>query len=994
MKKALLISLLITLGSQICLAQIGELVFTDITVEDGLSNNRVLCITQDSLGFMWFGTYSGLNRYDGYESKIYKHDPNDPESLSWDYIWSMQEDNKGNLWIGTDAGGLNRFDKEREKFIRYESDDSDSTGISRNEFISTIYEDKQGKLWIGTGRGLHWYDAENDKFIRYTYAINDTHQLSSEFVTYLYEDSRNNFWVGTWHEGLKLLDRTNRTVKQFKHDPEISGSISNNLIYSIFEDQSGLLWIGTDNGFDRFRFSGKNTIFEHYRTSISPQISAKKIFDLYERAGIEKLTNAYQESDYIDKNGNIWIGTTLAGIKFYNPMHNAFNSYKYQPCIPGGLNNSSVLAFHADANGSLWIGVDHGGLHRYNRTNHTFTYYPLEPQAPGNPFDENVMTIEEDSRGDLWIGTWARGAYKFNRKSGKSIHYMPEVGHAESLSDPNVSAILEDSRQNIWLGTFGGGLNRYDRENDKFIRIPGIYEQITIIYEDRPKNLWICTTDGLYLFDSSNNTAKLWQHDANNKQSLSDNDICSIFEDNRGDLWIGTSYGLNLFNREKDIFTVYYEKDGLPHNGIYGILEDDNGSLWLSTPKGISKFDPVNKTFTNYDASDGLQGDQFNVNACLKSITGELIFGGTNGFTIFHPDSIKENKNIPPVVITDFKIFNKTVQPGDENSPLKKQICLTKKITLQHHQHSFSFKFAALDYLNPKKNQYKYILEGFNEDWVETDAKMRVATFTNLDPGEYVFRVKGSNNHGVWNEAGAAIKIIIIPPCWQTWWFRILVFLAVIGIIFALHSYQVSRRLEMERMRIRIASDLHDDVGASLTKIAVHSEIIQTTPNPQKIIPSAKKIGDVSRDIITTMSDIIWSIDARHDTIGDLLDRMHDFVLSTLSSQQIKVTFNNHGLDHSKKISVDKRQNIYLIYKEAINNIAKHARASEVNIQIENVESEFRMIITDNGKGFAADQKQVGHGLKNMQMRAKRMGAKLVLKCDKGVQIILNMKAI
>ena len=987
-------------------AQVGALDFRAITTENGLSNNYVSCITQDSQGFIWFGTGYGLNRYDGIDFKIYFHDPKDPESITWNGINSILEDNMGTLWIGTGGRGLNRFDKEQEKFIAYWSDKNDSTSLSDEDGIQ-VYEDRQGRLWVGTLYGLNLYDRENDQFIRYTHNMNDENSITREPITCMYEDSRNNFWVGTSGGGLELFNRKTGKAVHFRNNPENPNSICSNVVRSIFEDRKSVLWIGTDSGYDSLTFSGDSPIFKHVKTAdgMSSQIASKKVFDLYVRKGSDQLINAYQTVDFTDNRGNIWIGTAYEGVKFYNPLRDVFNTYKYRHDDPNGLKNRSVTAICEKSDGNLWIGVINGGLHLYDRKKNSFTYIPLDQKNPNNPYDESALTIKEDSYGDLWIGTWGKGVYRFEKKSGKSIHYIPDENNPESLNCP-IRYIFEDSRKNIWLGTSGGGINLYNRKNDSFsqITLSGMSDTfiesfdlskiVYYIYEDSKENLWFCTGWGLFLFNRDSKTVKNWVHDRNDSTTVSGLHVQLIYEDRKGNLWVGTWYGLNLFNRGNDTFTRFETRDGLPSDNISGIVEDNNGNLWLSTSNGISKFNPINKTFKNYDVNDGLQGQNFNDRAFAKLKTGEFIFGGKDGFTIFHPDSIKDVESIPPVVITDFQIFNKTVNPGDKDSPLKKSISLTDEIILPYYQHSISFEFAVLDYINPKSNKYKYMLEGLHKDWVETTADHRIAAFTNLHPGKYIFRVIGANNKGVWNNKGASINITITPPFWQTLWFRIIIVLLAAGLIYALHSYRLKRQLEIERMRIRIASDLHDDVGASLTKIAVHSEIIQTTSNAQKVKPSAKKIGEVSREIITTMSDIVWSIDARNDTIGNLLDRMHDFVANTLSSRQIKVTFNTKGLESSKKIPVDKRQNIYLIFKEAVNNIAKHAKASQVDIQINNDEQGFRMNIKDNGKGFDVSQKQIGHGLINMKMRAKRINAKLTIHCDQGMIIELTMKSI
>jgi signal transduction histidine kinase/ligand-binding sensor domain-containing protein/DNA-binding response OmpR family regulator len=809
----LTIALLSVFSCQISFAQPGSLNFRNITMEDGLSNNSVLSITQDSQGFMWFGTLDGLNRYDGYRIKVYENDPDDPDRISFKYVMSIFEDSKGILWIGTGFRGLKRYDKERDRFISYRLDANDSTSISSNHFIEALYEDKQGDFWIGTMHGLNKYDAENDRFIRYTNTIVDSSGIRPEYITCIFEDSKDNFWLGTKGGGLILFDRESRTALRFKHDPGNSRSINNNYISSIFEDECCDLWVGTDKGYNRLKYVQEELFFEQHKKGLPPKITSKKVLDLYERMGSSGIRDAVLQADYIDNQGNIWIGTLYGGVKFYNTAQNVFHTYKFQSRDTGGLNNRSVMALYERSDGNLWIGVDHGGLHLLNRKTNSFTHYPLNPEEPDDPFDENITDIEEDSYGNLWISTWTRGAYKIDLKSGRSTHYTLEPDNPSSLNCPILYTIYEDRRKQLWIGTYGKGLSLYDRENDCFIASTEIYQHfVRKFYEDSQGNLWIGTNPGLFLYNRESKTFKEWLSDPNDNSSLSNPWISAVIEDRSNNLWIGTFYGLNRFDRENDIFETFTKKDGLADNNIHGILEDEKGHLWVSTNYGLSKFDPVNKTFKNYDVNDGLQGDQFNPNACVRTQSGELIFGGTNGFTLFHPDSIKDIESIPPVVLTDFRVFNKTVSPGDKKSPLQTAVYLTDEILLSHHQHSISFEFAVLDFINPKNNKFKYILEGFNKDWIETDADHRVATFTNLDPGEYVFRVLGANNKGIWNTEGVSIKIVLTPPWYQTLWAYLLYALFTIALVYFFWRAQL-RRIHLRnelKMKQFEAQKLHE----------------------------------------------------------------------------------------------------------------------------------------------------------------------------------------
>jgi signal transduction histidine kinase/ligand-binding sensor domain-containing protein/DNA-binding NarL/FixJ family response regulator len=930
MKSQFIICLLNVFYFQISLAQVGNLYFKDITTEDGLSNNLVTCITQDSMGFMWFGTAYGLNRYDGNEFKIYYHDPKDPQSISWNAISSILEDSKGNLWIGTGGRGLNRFDRDQDKFISYRYDKDDSTSLSNEDELAAVYEDRQGQLWIGTSYGLNRYNAEKDNFIRYTHIIGDTNSINPEPIRCIYEDSRNNFWVGTYGGGLELFDRETGKVIHFMHDAENPNSIRDNYICSIFEESGDTICIGTDNGYDRMFYSNDKAIFKHVKNTkaISTEVSSTEVFDFYERPGSKKLINAYQEAEFIDNFGNIWIGTRYEGVKYCNNSCNFFQTYKYKDDEPGGLKNRSVLAICETSDGMIWIGVDHGGLHLYDRGENTFTYVPLDPQEQDNPFVESIMTIEEDNFGDLWVGTWGKGAYRLEKKSGIWIHYIPEENKNNCLNFPIVGSILMDNRQNIWLGTVGGGVNIYDRKNDSFNQITelrgndaytesfGLSKIIYQIYEDNEENLWFCTGWGLYLFDRDNKIFKNWVHDRNDTTSISGLHVQLAYEDSKGNLWVGTWLGLNLFNRKDGTFTRYETKDGLPSNDINGILEDNHSNLWISTSYGISKFDPENETFKNYNVDDGLQGQKFNARAFAKLKTGEFVFGGTNGFTIFHPDSIRDFKTIPPVVITNFRIFNKSVRSGDNDSPLQKDICLANEIILPHYKNSISFEFAVLDYVNPVNNKYKYFLEGFHKDWVETSSDHRVAAFTKLNPGTYVFRVKGSNGKGVWNNEGAKVKIIITPPWWKTTLAYILYILLTGFIIWVIWKTQLRRvhlrhELEMkqfetdklqelDQMKSRFFANISHEIRTPLTLILGPLEQIISEASKEKLKKQIQIMSRNGRNLLRLINQLLdfsklesgrMSLKAREINIVPLLKGMVYSFDSLAKRKRIKLTF-------------------------------------------------------------------------------------------------------
>jgi signal transduction histidine kinase/ligand-binding sensor domain-containing protein/DNA-binding response OmpR family regulator len=949
MKRQILFIIFSVFSLQLCYPKAGALDFRDITMEDGLPSNLVNCITQDTVGFMWFGTAFGLCRYDGNDFKIYHHDPKDPDGLTWNTISSILTDSQGTLWVGTGGRGLNRFDQEQEKFIAYRYDENDSTSLSNEDYIH-VYEDRQGRLWVGTMYGLNRYDAQNDRFVRYTHDSNDPSSISSKYINYIFEDSKSRFWVSTNGDGLELFDReTGKVVHHFKHNPEDTLSIRDNFIVSIFEDDEHDLWVGTDQGFDRLVYYDGRALFKHVGNTkdLSPYISRKKVIDLYKRKGSHTLIHSGLRADFEDNEGNIWIGTLHDGVKFYNPLRDDFITYKYRFGDPDGLNNRSVLAVCEQSGGNLWIGVDEGGLHYYDREKDSFKYVPLDPQKPADPSNENITVIEEDSRGDIWVGTWGKGITRFEKKSGKSIHYIPEENNPSSLNCPIVRSIIEDSRQNIWIGTYGGGMSLYDRNTDGFIPVPEISQADTFsqyfelskmiyqIYEDNHDNLWIGAGSGLFLFNRDTRAVRTWKHHPDDSTTISGLHVQILSEDSRGNFWVGTWYGLNHFNPDDNTFTRYTVKDGLPSNSISGIMEDDHGILWIGTGNGISKFNWVDHTFKNYDVHDGLQGDYFNQNACIRLKSGEFFFGGENGFTIFHPDRVHDIRHVPPVVITDFQIFNKPVKPGDEHSPLQKSIHLTDEIVMPYWQHSISLEFAVLDYINPKRNMYKYKLEGFHKDWVETTADHRVAAFTNLRPGKYVFRVIGANSKGVWNTQGASVKIVITPPWWKTAWaylFYIFLTGAVVWLTWKaqlrrvhlrqelrMKQFQADQLRELDQLKSRFFANMSHEIRTPLTLILgplqqLVSEISKPNWKTQLHIMARN-----SRQLLRLINQFLdfskleagrMTLQAREVKLVPLLKGMVHSFDSMAKQKQITLTFNSENDEIHAFIDPDKLEKI------------------------------------------------------------------------------------
>jgi len=799
--------------------------FDRISIEQGLSQSSVLCILQDSRGFMWFGTQDGLNKYDGYSFTVYKHDPEDPYSLSNNIVRSLYQDRAGVLWIGTD-GGLNRLDRENQRFIHYQHYSDDARSLGHNQVLS-IHEDREGGLWIGTGGGgLDRLDRETGRFVHYRNDPYDPHSLSSDHITFVYDDRAGALWIGTDDVGLDRFDRgTGRFVhyqfSQYQSDPNDPDSLSHYSISSIHESRAGKLWIGTYGG-GLVRLDRETGQFVHYQADAGwPNLSGD----------LRSLSDDRVTAIYEGQAGGLWVGTYGGGLVRFDPETEQFTRHQHDPDDLYSLSHDVVWSIYGGRSGALWIGT-HSGLSKYDPGREKFVHHRADPNDPHSLVNNHVLALCEDRTGVLWIGTHGGGLDKFDRAEGRFVHYQHDPDNPYSLAHDEVRSIYQDRAGELWVGTYGGGLDRLDREGGKFIHHradPGdphslVSDYVTVIYEDRAGVLWVGTGDaGLDQFDreagrlvhhrydpndphslSHNHVSaiyegragELWvgtygggldrldretgrfvryQADPNYPHSLSNDKVLSIYEDQEGALWIGTHGGLNRFERETETFVHYREGDGLPNDVIYGILEDDQGFLWLSTNKGLSKFDPRVETFRNYDVRDGVQSNEFNQGACYKSRSGEMFFGGINGFNRFYPQEVsaKDNPYVPPVVLTSLTQSGEDVYPGQavEN---------VEEATFHWPNNFFEFEFAALSYTQPEKNRYAYVLEGFDEDWNYIGTR-RFGRYTNLPGGTYTLRIKGSNNDGVWNEQGSSVTVTIVPPFWETWWFRGAVILLLVG---------------------------------------------------------------------------------------------------------------------------------------------------------------------------------------------------------------------
>ena len=854
-------------------AQKKKFWYTHLTTDNGLSHSFVTTIVQDKDGFMWFGTQDGLNRFDGKKFVVYRNDPNDASSISHNFIRRLLVDKKGNLWVGTQGGGFSLFIAKKNNFVNYTHKKSDPKSIAQNT-VRAIKEDRKGNLWLGTGEGIDYFDVKTSEFLHYQNNPNNVNSLNNNDVRSMFVDSKGDLWVGTVEGGLNHLV-ANGEFEHFKNDPKNVNSISSNLVTKIFEDSNHQLWIGTGSGglnlyhpqnksFTRFQYKedditsiSKNEILslaesangdlwvgtENGGISILPKGKSKFIRQLGKEEDVNSLNSNSIHELYKDKLGNMWVGTFSGGVNFLSAEPEKFFQYKHDSHDPNSLSNNNVLAINALTKQTVLIGTDGGGLNELDLKTQKFSRYLNNPKNFSSIPSNYVLSVMEDKDKDIWIGSYKGGFSKFNRDKGTFFTYGADKS-SKGILNTSVNRLLEDRDGYIWIGYFGDGLTRFDKKTNTFkhyladLAVKGKLNNGVIysILEDSKRNLWIGTEGGgLNLFDRKTETFTAFLPDPLVKGRISNNIVPSIFEDSQHQLWVGTNNGLNLYHPETKTFTSFFMKDGLPNDAILSITEDVNRNLWLGTNKGLSKFNPTTKKFRNYGLSDGLQGNSFNRNSVFKMPNGQLFFGGLGGFNIFDPNSIHDNLTKASVFITDFKIFNKTVAVGSADSILPQSLGKTKVITLNYDQSFFSLDFIALNYSHSENIKYAYKLDGFDESWVSINNNT-TASYTNLSPGEYTFQVKAANNDGIWNDKPTSIKIIVKPPFWLTWWFKIGTVLTVCGVVLLIYKRRIQiiekqkEKLELQvQLRTNEVVNQAEELKSQASNLQLINEELQTT---------------------------------------------------------------------------------------------------------------------------------------------------------------------
>ncbi|KPA17880.1 protein containing ATP-binding region, ATPase-like protein [Candidatus Magnetomorum sp. HK-1] len=804
---------------------IKPLIFEHLSTEDGLSYPNVYGIFQDSRGFLWFSTKYGLNRYDGMDFKVYTHDPEDPNSLCDNYVWSVSEDKNETLWVVTYGGGLDNFNPATEKFVHYQHDPDNPNSLN-SVLVWDVLEDSSGNLWVAAQKGLDRFDPSSNGFIHYFHNPENPTSLSHNTVTMLTEDEQGFLWIGTFGGGLNRYDPNTDTFTNYRYQQNNSNSLSNDNINFVHIDIQNTLWIGTVRGLNKLTLSLS-----------SKQAPEENFVHYFHDPGSKySLSHNRVRAFYEDCTGTIWIGTGN-GLNLFNRVDNNFIRYQSKSNNPNSLSHNSLYYIMGDFNNAMWIGTANGvnkvdmdnqrfdlylrgshihsiyedydgkllvgtsnGLKFVNRNHNTSISYDYETEKSMNTSGKIVTKILSASENELWIATLDGGLNKCDSVKGTCLNYQHDPENSNTLINNAILDIAIAPDGALWISTTSSGVDKFDSKDETFTH----YKQVNgktkslisnwtrTLFIDSKERVWIGTEGGISRYDLHNNTITNYKTKKNDPTSLSNNIINMFTEDTNGDIWIATNDGLNKFNSKKDNFTIYRTTHGLAGNSISAILEDNAGNIWVSTNNGLSKFDLKQGTFRNYDKLDGLQGKQFIFHSAYKSKEGELFFGGVNGLNAFYPERLTDNTYIPPVYLTDFQIFNKSIPIGGD-SLLKQHISFTDHLTLSYEHSVFSFKFVALNYRASKKNLYAYKMEGFDQNWTYTNSKQRIAKYTNLDPGLYTFRVKASNNDGLWNNKGVKLTITITPPWWDTRLFRAIAVFSLIALIIGCVYWRIHR---------------------------------------------------------------------------------------------------------------------------------------------------------------------------------------------------------
>ncbi|MEW5799902.1 MAG: two-component regulator propeller domain-containing protein [Bacteroidota bacterium] len=1004
------------------LAQQGSpVLFEHISLDDGLSQSTVTSIVQDSKGFMWYGTEDGLNKYDGYTFTVYRHSANDTLSLAHSYISTLYYSKRTNvLWVGTQNGVLHSFNPTYGTFTRHnnKTGDQQTHGVLS---ILTITEDFEGNIWFGTFHELSVYHPVRKILRSVSSALFTDSTVRSGIITELMTDSKGRVWVGSSGH-VSMFDCSTKKFSHFTIPYEQGYYSSNGDIFLELKD--GTVLVGSNIGVHKVDIPGRNLVrFPfHFPNKLNPSAEFPTVMSLV-----------------LDSAGRIWAGT-FDGLFRFNGKNFSVEQFIHEPKNDKSLSENSVLSLFVDRTGVVHIGTYHG-VNTYAPWQVKFTSFHSISDDPSSLVWDNVRSFAEGPDGNVWIGTmrgisffnlqtYTFSRFQFPRESGGNIIWSlrwddqhkntfvaglngggvkkfavsngtpPRLSKLmQRLDGGTVFTMVTDSSGNLWTGQIADGITVFDIKMNVVVRLknnslyPDLLANNTVVSLAQGSNgiMWAGTDNGLTSIQTGTWKTKHYRHDPLNNNSPSGNNILCLYLDPSGILWFGTYAGLNRMNPVMETFTRITMENGLPNDVVYAILPDTKGNLWFSTNKGIVRYTPESGAIKTFTPADGLQSNEFNQRAALLTRNGTMFFGGVNGFTMFHPDRIIDNRNTPAVVLTDVKVFNKSLRPSKSETRLLQNISDARELHLEYSDAVLTFEFAALEYTNPEKNQYAYMMEGFNTDWVYAGTK-REATYTNLDPGEYTFRVKASNNDDVWNEEGTSIKIFIAPPWWMTWWFRSLLLAAFLSVgpfiyyrrvsglkkEFALQQEFSKRLIEsQEGERKRIASELHDGLGQDLLVVKNRAFIaLRQKRINSKIKEQLIHIQSTATDALANVRSISRNLRPYHlEKMG--LQEAVKFMIDGLKGTT-DVHFILEWNTIAGVLSNEQEINLFRIVQEAVNNIVKHSQATVATIRLERLEEKIVLSIHDDGKGFSMETSESvrkGFGLSGIGERVRILAA-------------------
>ena len=889
--------------------------FETIDINDGLSQNSGMTITKDKYGFIWIGTEDGLDRYDGIAFKNFRNNPQDPTSINSSSIMCSLTDRKGDLWIGTYESGLNRYVYKTESFRHYPENSTDTLTLGKGS-IFALHEDHKGYIWVGTEQsGLFRINPDSGLIQPLGDLVKNDVSLSGAQVLSLFEDHLDQLWIGT-NAGLNVLDLNSFALKSYQHDPEIAESLFDdnvNLIFETYDGHNNRLWVGTNwGGLDLYDRRSGHFIHHGLGSDINPdypetgaltmiQESPDKIWVGTDSKGILVLNSQGVLIDHIDRkiydksalkddiirslydDGDIiWVGTSGGGVSKFARNRKKFFNISYDPLNPEGLHDNRILRIREDSLGRLWIATWSEGLTRFNPVDQSFEVFKHDPADPGSISDNSLQDIFIDRHDNLWVSSASTLLDVLRSGSTTFEHIVPKPGQEDWLQSDYILVFAEDKDGFLWLGTWGAGLIKLNPVTMQFKTFSepsfnGVKMEsfsFLSIFVDSKGQLWMgAENEGLITFDPESQSLKQFKSSVNNPYSLPNNDVMAIHEDTQGYLWIATyGGGLSKFDPSTKTFQNFGKAQGLLNESLYAIFEDENGFLWMSTNNGLARFDMDQESFHNYGLADGIMSKEFNPAACMDH-TGLIYFGGIEGITWFDPTQIEENQTIPPIQFTDLSIMNTPIEVNElyhGRFVLQESMTEAPEIMLLPGDLFFSIRFASLDFYHPPSNRYAYYLEGFDNQW-RYSGHQNIITFTNLPSGNFTLHVKGSNNDGVWNEAGTSLQIMVLPQFYKSWWFILAVSMIILLAFTMLYrlrtTYLVRRSTELERHNIQLNAQVNSRREAhkrARVRADYFRAVISQSPTPMAIHDTEGNITHLNRGW-----EKLWAAKSTDDIIRD-----------------------------------------------------------------------------------------------------------------------------